>query len=66
MTKIYNIKSKIKDLKITIDEAITIQILNLFDLFFTQFPGILSYNAKKKTKLFIFESLTKLLKDKKL
>ena len=35
MTKIRNVKSGIEDLEITIDEAITIQILNSLDSFFT-------------------------------
>lgn len=34
MTKIRNIKSEIENLGITINETITIQVLNFFDLFF--------------------------------
>lgn len=37
MTKIRDVKSEIEDLDITMDEAITIQVLNSFDSFFAQF-----------------------------
>lgn len=66
MTKTCNIKSAIKDLQITIDEAITIQVLNSLNSFFTQFLGILCYKAKKKAVLLILENLAKCLEDKKL
>ena len=35
MIKIQNMKFKIEDLEISIDEAIAIQMLNLLDSFFT-------------------------------
>lgn len=63
MTKIRDIKSKIEDRGITIDEVIIIQVLNLRDSSFPQFLDILSYKAKKKAKLHILKSLTKFLKD---
>lgn len=48
MTKIQVVKSKIEELEIIIDEAITIQIFNYLDSSFAQFLGILSYEARKK------------------
>lgn len=66
MTKICNVKFEIEDLKITIVETITIQVLNLFNLFFIQFFRILSQKTREKTKLLTFESLVKSLKGKKL
>lgn len=56
-------KSEIEDLKITIDEAITIQVLNLLDSFFAQFFGILIYKVRKKEKFSTLKNLTKSLKD---
>lgn len=35
ITQIRNIKLEIEDLEITMDEAITIQVLNFFNLIFT-------------------------------
>lgn len=66
MTKIYNVKLEIEDLEITIDKAITIQVLNSLDSFFMQFFNILSYETREKEKFFSLESLTKSLEDKKL
>ena len=45
ITKIRDIKSKIEDLQITIEEAITIHVLNSLDSSFAQFLGILSLQA---------------------
>ena len=66
MTKIRNIKSKIEDLAITIDKAITIQVLNSLDSSFTQFLSILSYKAREKEKLLSLKSFAKSLEDKQL
>ncbi len=49
MTKIQVVKSKMKELEIIIDEAITIHIFNYLDSSFAQFLGILSYEARKKS-----------------
>ncbi len=46
MTKIRDVKFEIEDLKITIDEAITIQVPNSLNSSFAQFLGILSYKAR--------------------
>lgn len=64
ITKIRDIRSEIEDLEITIDEAITVQILNSLDLFFIQFFAILSHKAREKAKLFTFENLVKSLDNK--
>ena len=66
MTKIQDVKSEIEDLEITIDEAITIQVLNSLDSSFAQFLGILGHKAREKEKLPILESLAKSLEDKEL
>lgn len=66
ISKIHNIKSEIKDLGITMNEAITIQVFNFLDSFFAQFLGILSHEARKKDKLTILKSSAKLVKDKQL
>ena len=66
MTKIRDVKSEIEDLEITIDEAITIQVLNSLDSSFAQFLGILSHEAREKEKLPTLESLAKSLEDEEL
>ena len=66
MTKICDMKYEIEDLGITMDEAITIQVLNSFDSFFAQFFGILSHKARQKQKLPTLESLAKSLEDEEL
>lgn len=66
MTKIHNVESKIEDLRISMYETITIQVLNSFDSFFTQFVSILSHEAREKAKLSILESLVKYLEDEEL
>ena len=66
ITKIQDVKSEIKDLEITMDEAITIQVLNSLDSSFAQFLGILSHEAREKDKLPTFENLAKSLEDKEL
>ncbi len=48
MTKIRDVKSKLEDLKITMDEAITIQVPKCHDFSFAYFFGILSRKIKKK------------------
>ncbi len=59
-------RSKIKHLKISIDEAIKFQVLNSLNSSFAQFLGILSHKAREKAKLPIFESLTKLFQKEEL
>ena len=66
MTKIRDVKSEVENLKITIDEAITIQVLNCLDFFFAHFLGILSHEAREKKKLPTLESLAKSLENKEL
>ncbi len=66
MTKIRDVKSDIEDLEITIDEAITIQVLNSFDSSFTKFLGILSHETREKDKLPTLENLAKSLEGKEL
>ena len=66
MTKIYNIKSKIEDLKTIIDKSITIWVFNSFDSSFIHFLGIVSHKTREKNKLSILEKLTKFLKNKEL
>lgn len=66
MTKFRDVKSEIKDLGITMDKAITMQVLKSLDLSFTQFLGILSYEAREKEKLLTLENLAKSLEDKEL
>ncbi len=66
MTKIQDVKSEIEDVKITMDEAITIQVLNSLDSSFTQFLGILSHEAREKDKLLTLENLAKSLEDEEL
>lgn len=50
MTKIRDVKLKIEDLKITMDKAIIIQVLNFDNFFFTQFLDILSHEARERNK----------------
>ena len=66
MTKIRDVKSEIEDLEITMDDAITIQVLKSLDSSFTQFLGILSHEAREKDKLPTLENLAKSLEDKEL
>ena len=66
MTKIRDVKSEIEDLKIPMDKAITIQVLNSLDSSFTQFLGILSHEAREKDKLPTLKNLAKFLEDKEL
>ena len=66
MTKIRDVKFEIEDLETTMDEAITIQVLNSLDFFFAQFLGILSQEARKKEKLPTLESFAKSLKNEEL
>lgn len=66
MTKICDVKLKIKNLNIKIDKTITIQVLNSINLSFIKFFDILNHKARIKKKLSIFESFAKLLKNQKL
>lgn len=66
MIDICNLQSEIWDLKITIDEAITTQILNSLNTFFGQFLGILNHKAREKQKFPTLRSLAKFSEDKKL
>lgn len=66
MIKIRNVKSEIKDLEITINKAITIQVLNFLNSSFMQFLSILSYEAREKNKLLTLKNRAKSLEDKKL
>ena len=66
MTEIRNVKSEIEDLEITMDEAITIQVLNCLDSSFAQFFGILSHEAREKEQLPKLENLAKSLEDEEL
>ncbi len=43
MLKFREVKSEIENLEITMDEAITIQVLNSLNSSFAQFLGILSH-----------------------
>lgn len=61
MIKICDIKFEIKDLEITIDKTIIIQVIT----FFIQFLGILSHKVKQK-KLFVPKNFAKSLKNEKL
>ena len=64
MTKIRDVKSEIVDLEITIDETITIQVLNSLDSSFTQLLGIRSHEAREKKQLLTLESFAKSLRMK--
>ncbi len=66
MTQIRDIKSEIEDVKITMDKAITIKVLNSLNTFFSQFLDILSHEARDKEKLPTLETLAKSLEDEKL
>ena len=66
MTKIRDVKSEIEDLEITMDEAITIQVLNSLDSSFARFLDILSHKAREKKKLPTLKSFAKSLKDEEL
>lgn len=60
MIKIYDIKSKIEDLNITI------QVFNSLNSFFVQFLNILSHEIREKKKLSMLKSFAKLLENKEL
>lgn len=66
ITKIRDVKLEIEDLKITIDKAITIQVLNSLDSSFTQYLGILNHEAREIERLPTLKNLAKSLKDEKL
>ena len=66
MTKIWDVKSEIEDLEITINKTITIQVMNSLDSSFTQFSGILSHDAREKDKLSTLKNLARSLEDEEL
>ena len=66
MTRIRDVKSEIENLEITMNEAITIQVLNSLDSSFAKFLGILSHETREKNKLSTLENLVKSLEDKEL
>ncbi len=66
MTKIRDVKSEIEDLEITMDEAITIKVLNCLDHSFPQFLGIFSHEAREKKQLHKLKNSAKSLEDKEL
>lgn len=66
MIKICDLKTEIEELDITMNKVITILVFNFFHLFFVQFFGILSHEAREKEKLATLESFAKFLENKKL
>ena len=60
-----DMKSEIKNIKISIDKLIAIQDLNLLNLFFTQFFSSFSYKTKEKEKLLMLKSFAKFLDNEK-
>ena len=66
MTKICYVKSEIKDLKITMDKIITIQVLNFLNSSFAQLFDVLGHKTRTKKQFPILESFAKLLENKKL
>ena len=66
MTKIRDVKSEIEDLEITMDEVITIKVLNCLDPSFPQFLGIFSHEAREKKQLHKLKNSAKSLEDKEL
>lgn len=66
MTKIPDVKSEIKDLKITINKAITIQVLKSLESSFARLLKILSHEAIKTHKLPSLKNLAKSLENKEL
>lgn len=66
MTKIRDVKSEIKNLDITMNKAIVIQVFNSLYSSFTQFLGILIHKTREKEKLPTLESLAKSLEIEKL
>ncbi len=61
MTQICDVRSEIENLEITMNEAVTIQVLNSFNSSFAQFLGILSHEAGETEQLPTLESLAKSL-----
>ncbi len=66
MTKIRDVNSEIEALEITIDQVITIQVLNSLNSFSAGLLSILSHKAREKEKLPTLESLVKPLEDEEL
>ena len=64
ITNIQDIKSKIKNIEITIYKTIIIWVLNYFNSFSTQFLSFLTYKTNEIEKLPKFESLAKFMKNK--
>ena len=61
MTQICDLRSEIENLEITMNEAVTIQVLNSLNSSFAHFLGILSHEAGETKKLPTLESLAKSL-----
>lgn len=57
MTNIWDFESRIKNLKIKINKIIAINVLDIFDFFFTTFLGNISYKTIKKKKIPILANL---------
>ncbi len=66
MSIIHHVKSEIEEQKITIDETITIQVMNSLDYFFAQFVVVLSHKAKKNEKLLKLQILPISVEDEEL
>lgn len=66
ISKIRDVTSEIADLKITMDEAITIHTLNSLDTQFKPYLAILSHDAREKENLPTLETLSKALEDEEL
>ena len=50
-------KSKIKNIKITIDKAITILVLNFVNFYFVKFCAILTPKIRENERLFLIKVL---------
>lgn len=66
MTKSRDVKCEIKDLEITMDKVIQIQVFNSLDSAFVKFLGILSHQAEDKEQLLKLKNLAKSLTKKEL
>ena len=66
MIKICDMKFEIDDWEITIDDAITIQVIKVSDYSFEKFLNILRHETRKKEKPPTLECLAEFLEDEKL
>ena len=66
ISKIRDIKLEINDLKITMDEAITIHTLNSLDTQFKSYLAILNHESREKAELPTLEVSAKALEDEEL